>query len=122
MSETIAATEDKHDPDLEWRENLPPEFRSIAKRTGRELFAIAYNIGAITEALMILNRRVGGNNELMRAVTVLQNSANQITALLLDSKEITVPQIKEIQRDIEIASQLAGAQRNTPGGQIILPH
>lgn len=106
--------------EAEWRNTLPFEMQHIAEKWGRVKFAIAWNIGSINEACMVLNKRIKGNMELTRAMFALTSSMNQLTSMLLVNMEVTPDTVKEIQREVEITVALASAQK--PASKLILPH
>ena len=106
--------------EAEWRNTLPFEMQHIAEKWGRVKFAIAWNIGSINEACMVLNKRTKGNMELTRAMFALTSSMDQLTGMLLDEKEMSYEIVREIQREVEITVALASAQK--PASKLILPH
>lgn len=112
---------EKFPEEVEWRKTLPLEFQPVAQRHGRELFALAYNIGAIREGLQTLGSSTKPNSPAMGLLNAIANGANQLTIMLLEAKQIPWEKVQEIQKDCEIAAQLLGAQRTKPGSSIILP-
>lgn len=107
--------------EAEWRLTLPIEVRSVAERYGRMQFALAWNVGAIQEATVIIMRRVRGNNELTGVMNTLVANANSLVEALVAAYEIDNSVIQAIQLDIKRAFALAGIA-NRPGGKIILPN
>lgn len=113
---------DQEFPDEEdWRNTLPSHMRECAKLYGRDLFTTAYNIGAIQEAIGILQRRIRGNRELEHITVVLANSSNKLAMSACARFNFSPEQIREVQHKIEIATALAMAGTSTSGNRIILP-
>lgn len=105
--------------DAEWRETLPAAFRPVAERHGKHRFAIAYNIGAATEALGIVASAVGRNQKLVHVCQNLAQSLNQLAAYSLELHSIDQKLLLDIQQDIVHASIL---QQSAPsaGSKIIV--
>ena len=104
MNDTVQETQEERD--RKWRESLPTALRSVAERHGRKLFTFAYNIGAINEALGVINRRMGGSNEIRRAMKFISEASNIMTHELLVYHQTDIKKIAEIQMDIKRAVDL----------------
>ena len=103
-----------------WRETLPPVLRPVAERYGRRFFTLAYNIGSVNEAIGIIHKRTGHNNELQHCVQFLVNGMNTLATISMEGVGMTPVKLAEIQLDITRAIQLAGPNVQ-PGGKIIVP-
>ena len=103
-----------------WRETLPPVLRPIAERYGKRFFMLAYNIGAVNEALAVVNKRTVSNNELQHCVKFIAHGLNVMASLSMEAAGMDRTKLAEIQLDIVRASELAGASK-VQGGRIIVP-
>ena len=108
--------------DAEWRKTLPEAFRPVAERHGKHRFAIAYNIGAASEAIGLLAQgaQASRNQKGMALCQNLAQSMNQLAAYAIELHSIDQKLLFEIQQDIMNASIL---QQSAPsaGSKIIVP-
>lgn len=106
--------------ELQWRETLPEVFRPIAARWGKHKYSVAWYAGASQEALGNLVQSAGSNKAIVAMLNQAAVAANQLAMYAMESQNMTIAEVREIQRDIERGAQLAGAS-NIKAGRIVVP-
>lgn len=119
---TTEQTPELFPEELTWRETLPEVFRPIAARWGKHKFYVAWHAGASQEALNNLTQAAGNNKMIVNIVGFAAAAANQLAMYALESQQMTIAELQEIQRDIERGAALAGATNVQPNDRIVLPN
>ena len=86
--------------DTTWADKYMASIRPVALRHGQKVFEFTMAVGVAGEAVKVLHRRIAGNMELMRALTILTSVCDKFANELLatgDFKE----QYEACKRDIE---------------------
>lgn len=125
--------------DAAWREQLPPEFRPVAERYGRELFLFGFNTWVFAQAQVrsgqigqhmlklmadssvALRKQASGFHPVLQQDWMARGQAVEYLAQqLAELKGWEGSKVQEVQRDLTAAAQLAAAGKEA--GKLVLVH
>lgn len=110
--------------DLLWLEQVPAVLQPIARRHGRLIFSFVMQSGTSNHALGIMQRRVRGNNELMKAMMIFTQVFENIFTVAVEKSGLTLKQFQACKDDVELIAAIATApaapgERRSPSGIIL---
>lgn len=99
--------------------DLPETFRPVAKRFGREMFALVMNAGVARQAVEVLARGVGQHPQARQAIQTLAQAFNETSTAMVKLKGWKEEEL--LRCDAEIQRAFAGALF-VPESSIIIEH
>jgi hypothetical protein len=105
-------------PDTTWADKYGATLRPVALQFGQQVFEFTMMVGVTQHAVEIVMRRVRGNMELTRAMTIIAQNCNNFAVLLMNQGQF-VDQYLACKAAIESTSPAIMVPETT--GKIILP-
>ena len=109
-------------PDEAWIATLPLPLQGIATRHGRDITVYLTNMNSSQYAVQLMLRRLRGNMEMERAISVLVNTLNDLSQQYSILKGWSNGYLEEVKQEMDRAVALANVPpAKKSNGGIILP-
>lgn len=104
-------------PDTTWADKYGKDLKPIALQFGQKVFEFTMAVGITQHAVEVVMRRVRGNMELTKAMSIIANNCNNFAVLYMTSEQFT-DQFVECKKAIESSTPSIMVPE---GSSIILP-
>ena len=119
MSESLdTLLVDQPAPDTAWADKYGSTLRPIALQFGQQVFEFSMMVGVTQHAVEVIMRRVRGNMELSRALTIIAQNCNNLAVSVMNQGQF-VDQYLACKKAIESTNPAIMVPETT--GKIILP-